>query len=242
MRRPLTLYTALVLHLLRVVPRVPMALGAGPAVAACFLPLALSARLEPGDATLLLRVAAVLCVLPAAFALDDPAANTTATLPFPSTVRRLLRLALVCAPLAVLWTACAFLLKAAMHPVDRVALPLPGLSLEAAALAAAMLLLAVLGLRLSSGVRGSTLAAPGGVLLPLVLALSPARPELFAVPYGESWDSSRWVWASALAVATGLTAVLLRERRPTTRRPNGTTTPTGPIPTPSGDPHEAIRP
>ncbi|TXS41105.1 hypothetical protein EAO75_40530 [Streptomyces sp. uw30] len=215
MRGPLTLHTALVPHLVRVLPRVTMALGAGPALAVCALPSALSTHPEPGNAALLLRVAAVLCVVPVAFALDDPAATTTAALPYPLAVRRLLRLALLCVPLAVIWTTCGFLLTAAMNPDDRVALPLAGLSLEAAGLAATTVLLSVVGLRLSDGGRGSTLAAPGSVLLPLVLALSPARERLFPVPYGTSWDASRWAWASALAVAAGLTALLLREHRPT---------------------------
>ncbi|MER7379379.1 hypothetical protein [Streptomyces lanatus] len=189
-----------------------MALGTATPLAVAVLPLALSTHLAPGDAALLLRVAAVLCVFPVAFALDDPAADTTATVPFPATVRRLLRLALVCVPSAMTWTTCALLLRAAMHPYDRIALPLPGLALEAAALATATILLSALGLRRSGGERGSALAAPGSVLLPLALALSPAREQLFAVPYGESWHASRWLWASALTVAAGLTAVLLQER------------------------------
>ncbi|MFF6982180.1 hypothetical protein ACFZAV_31865 [Streptomyces sp. NPDC008343] len=243
MRGPLTPYTALVPHLVRVLPRVSMALGAGPALTVCVLPLALSTQLEPGDAALLLRVAAVLCVVPVAFALDDPAANTTATVPYPPAVRRLLRLVLLCAPLAMIWTACGFLLKLAMHPDDRVALPIAGLAPEAAALGAAAILLSALGLRITDGVRGSTLAAPGSVLLPLVLVLSPAREQLFAVPYGDTWASSRWAWASALAVAAGVAAVLLRQPRLTRHhRSSLTHTAPGPSPSPSGDPHEAIRP
>jgi hypothetical protein len=221
---------------------VPMALGGGPALVVAVLPLALSTRLEAGDAALLLRVAAVLCTLPVAFALDDPAAGLTATLPLPLAVRRLQRLALVCTPLAVVWTACAFMLRAAMHPEDRVALPVAGLSLEAAALGAATVLLSVLGLRLSGGERGSALAAPGSVLLLLVLVLSPARTELFAVPYGESWDTSRWAWATVLAVAAGMTAVLLRGQRLTRHRSFGAHTSSGSIPSTSGDPHDALRP
>ncbi|MFE9022041.1 hypothetical protein ACFYNL_26260 [Streptomyces sp. NPDC007808] len=241
MRDALTLHTAVVPHLLRVVPRMPLALGAGPALAICALPLVLSTGLQPSDAALLLRISAVLCVVPAAFALDDPAATTTAALPFPQAVRRSLRLALLCVPLAVIWTACGLLLKAAMNPDDRVALPLAELCLEALALGAATILLAVLGLRLSGGERGSTLAAPGSVLLPLVLVLSPGRERLFAVPHSASWDASRWVWASALVVTAAITAVLLREQRPTGqhRHSAGHDAPDSSL---SGDPHEAIRP
>ncbi|MFG2132793.1 hypothetical protein ACGFNV_34045 [Streptomyces sp. NPDC048751] len=229
MRNPLTLHTALLPHLLRLVPRAPMALGGGTAFLLCALPLAVSTHLEPGDAALLLRLAAVLCTAAAAFALDDPAARTTATQPLPLEVRRSLRLALTLAPLAAIWTAGGILLRAALNPDDRVALPLAGLSLEAAALGAATILLTALGLRLSRGERGSTLAAPGGVLLPLLLVLSPARSQLFAVPPAESWTSSRWVWATALTVAVGTAAVLLRERPLGTRRASAAhTAPTAP--------------
>ncbi|QNP72253.1 hypothetical protein IAG44_24445 [Streptomyces roseirectus] len=213
MRHALTLPTAIGPHLLRLAPRLPLALGAGPALVVAVLPLALAAHPGQGDAALLLRVTTVLCALPVAFALDDPAANTTAALPFPPALRRALRLALACAPMAVTWTACAFLLRAALHPYDRAALPLPGLALEAAGLTAAAVALVGLGLRLTGGERGSTLAAPGSTLLLLVLTLSPARAELFAVPYGESWTSSRWTWAAGLALGAGLAAALLREGR-----------------------------
>jgi hypothetical protein len=242
-RGRLTLISALVPHLLRTLPRTPMVLGSALAVVACSLPLVVSAHPAPGDAALLLRVAAVLCTVPAAFALDDPAARTTAVLPMSLAVRRVLRLTLTLAPLAVAWTACGFLLRAALHPDERVAWSVPGLALEAAALGAATVMLAALGLRISAVGRGSLLAAPGSVLLPLVLTLTPARAVLFAVPYAEGWESSRWGWAAVLVTSTSVTAALLREHRPTSRR--SSTRPTRPgsaQSAPSGESREAIHP
>lgn len=244
MRSSLTLRSAAVPHLLRLLPRLPMLLGGSLALVLCALPLILSTHPAPGDAALLLRVAAVMCTVPTAFALDDPAARTTATLPFPLVIRRLLRLTLTLAPLAVLWLACGFLLLAALQPGDRIALPLAGLALEAAALGTATIMLAALGLRLSAGERGSTLAAPGSVLLPLVLVLTPARAELFVVPLAEGWASSRWVWGLALTVTAGATAALLREHRPVRRRlPHSTSpSPESTPSAPSGEPREPIHP
>ncbi|MET8982011.1 hypothetical protein ABZX85_41100 [Streptomyces sp. NPDC004539] len=204
-------------HLIRLAPTTPMALAAGPALALAAVPSALSLHLQPVVAALLLRVVTTLCVLPVAFALDDPGARTTAVLPFPVTPRRLLRLVPVCVPLAAAWTVCALLLRAAVPSDDRAALPLAGLCLEAAALGSAAVLLAALGLRLTGGERGSALAAPGSVLLPLALLLGPARPWLFAVPHGEFWEASRRGWASALIALTVLAAVFLGERRASAR-------------------------
>ncbi|WP_050371119.1 hypothetical protein [Streptomyces acidiscabies] len=211
MRHRLTphLVLHLVPHLLRLAPRLPLALCAGAALAVAALPSALSLHLEPGVAALLLRLTAALCALPVAFALDDPGARITATLPYPVALRRLLRLVPVCAAVAVTWTVCAVLLRGAAYPDG---LPLPGFFLETAVLASAVMLLAALGLRITGGERGSALAAPGSVLLLIVLALSPARPRLFALPYGESWDASRRVWTFALVALVVLSGVLLRER------------------------------
>ncbi|MEX3101394.1 hypothetical protein [Streptomyces sp. ST1015] len=200
----------LVPYLLRLAPRLPLALCAGAALAVAALPPALSLRLEPGIAALLLRMTAVLCALPVAFALDDPGARITATLPYPVVLRRLLRLVPVCAAVAVTWAVCAVLLRGAAYPDG---LPLAGFFLETAVLVSGAVLLAALGLRVTGGERGSAFAAPGSVLLLLVLALSPARPQLFAPPYGEAWDASRRVWASALVVLVALSGVLLREGR-----------------------------
>ncbi|RNG18170.1 hypothetical protein [Streptomyces botrytidirepellens] len=243
MRGQLTLIRALVPHLLRTLPRTPMVLGSALAVVVCSLPLAVSTHPAPGDAALLLRVAAVLCTVPAAFALDDPAARTTAVLPVSLAARRVLRLTLTLAPLAVAWTVCGFLLRPALRPDERVAWSVPGLALEAAALGAATVMVAALGLRLSAAGRGSLLAAPSSVLLPLVLTLTPARSVLFAAPYAEGWDSSRRGWAVALVTTAGVTAVLLREGRPTTRRSSTRhTRPGSPQPAPSGESREAIHP
>nr|WP_112475224.1 hypothetical protein [Streptomyces sp. ST1020] len=200
----------LVPYLLRLAPRLPLALCAGAALAVAALPPALSLRLEPGIAALLLRMTAVLCALPVAFALDDPGARITATLPYPVVLRRLLRLVPVCAAVAVTWAVCAVLLRGAAYPDG---LPLAGFFLETAVLVSGAVLLAALGLRVTGGERGSAFAAPGSVLLLLVLALSPARPQLFAPPYGEAWDASRRVWASAVVVLVALSGVLLREGR-----------------------------
>ncbi|MCM2388920.1 hypothetical protein [Streptomyces albipurpureus] len=242
MRSPLILQTALLPYLFRMAPHLPVAVGGGTALVVCALPLILAKSLELGEATLLLRMASVLCAVPLALALDDPAHRTTATLPFSLTVRRLLRLALALLPLATIWAVCGALLSAVLNPGNLVGLPLAGLSLEAATLAVVAVLLSALGLRLSKGERGSTVAAPGSVLLPLFLVLSPARSDLFATPYTQAWASSRWIWAVLLAAAASSAAALLRERRLTTQRVSATRHAPHPTPSPSGDHHEAKHP
>ncbi|MER5495262.1 hypothetical protein [Streptomyces sp. NPDC002490] len=154
-----------------------------------------------------------MCAVPLAFALDDPAAGTTATLPFPRTLRRLLRLALVLVPLAALWTGCGLLLGHALDPAAGPGL-VAGLSPEAGALAAVTVLSAAFGLRLGGGERGSPPALPCAVLLAPALALSPVGAGAFAVPDGASWAASRWLWTLALVVTAGAAGALLGEQRP----------------------------
>ncbi|MGW1147814.1 hypothetical protein ACWD6I_22805 [Streptomyces sp. NPDC002454] len=213
MRGTLTLCAALVPHLLRAAPRTPLACAAVLTLATGALPLLLGARFGPEEAASALRWAAVVCAVPLAFALDDPAAGTTATLPFPRTLRRLLRLALVLVPLAVLWTGCGLLLGHALGPAAGPGL-VAGLSPEAGALAAVTVLSAAFGLRLGGGERGSPPALPCAVLLAPALALSPVGARAFAVPDGASWAASRWLWTLALVVTAGAAGALLGEQRP----------------------------
>ena len=163
-------------HLLRLTPALQMSVLGGLALVLCAVPFTLSLHPLPADAATLLRVAAVPCTIAVAFALDDPAARITATVPLPLLWRRLLRLTLTLAPLAAVWTVCGLLLRAARNPPSasdcrcrawqlrprrwrwaRPCWPRPDSA--------------------PAGERSSGLAAPAGVLLPLILVVTPFRSD-----------------------------------------------------------------
>lgn len=177
------------------------------------VPAAVSGGLRLSDAVLLIRAGAVLLAVGAAFVLDDSAAATTEVTPVPRWLPRTLRAGVAVVSAAVIWAGVLVLGARAVGPDERDLLPWAGLTLEAAGLLAVVLALAALGVRLTAGTGGGTLAAPGAVLVVLLAALAPLPEGLqpFAQPLSKAWDSSRGVWAVLLVVAALAVVALIRE-------------------------------
>jgi hypothetical protein len=189
----------LIRPLLRTLPLAPLA-----AAGACGL---LVVHLE-GDLLLRLRAAAVALCLGAAFALDDPAAQTTAAAPTPLLFRRLLRLALVLTFVAVLWAS----LIAYADDAPR------ALALELAAMLAFGLAASALAFRFAPDGRGGL--AGGSALLVFLAAAGLALPDrwtLFASAPGDpGWTTSHGRWA--LVLAFGLLVLVHASLDPGRRR------------------------
>lgn len=176
----------LVRSLLRTVPLVPLA-----AAAACG---ALALSLE-GDVVFLLRLAAVALCTGAAFALDDPAAVTTASTPTPLLFRRLLRVALMAPLVVAIW---ALLLAYAGESVRT------ALTLELAAMLAVTLAVAALATPHMADGRGGLAAGPALLALMAVAALAvPGRWTLLAKAGDPRWAASHVRWGFVLALAVG---------------------------------------
>lgn len=146
-----------------------------------------------GDRVVLLRLAAVALCVAAAFALDDPAAETTAAAPAPLLFRRALRLALVLPLVGVAWA----LLLGAGGPV-----PEGGLTLELAAMLAFALAASAWAAAYVADGRGGLAAAP--VLLVALAAAAIALPErwtLFAGAADPRWTAAHARWTAVLVLA-----------------------------------------
>ncbi|BCB88762.1 hypothetical protein [Phytohabitans suffuscus] len=95
-------------------------------------------------------------------------------------------------------------------------LPLPGLTLEAAALAAVALGLAAARLRGAPDSDAGVLAAPAVLVLALAATLLPAGWALFVTPDDPHWAAAHDRWAVLLAAS--LAAVLWAGREPSRAR------------------------
>jgi hypothetical protein len=157
----------------------------------------------PGELVTALRMAAVLLGVGVAFALDDPAAPTTAATPTPLVLRWALRAALPLPPVAVLW-AVAFAIA------DRPGLPVPALTLELVTVLALAHVLSAATQLLTGAPAGGGAAA--GLLLGLAaasLVIDPLRGPW--VPYGEAtWNRVHALWLLTLLGVLLVLALLSR--------------------------------
>jgi hypothetical protein len=155
------------------------------------VPLMASLEVGPGMLVGLLRVAALCGALAVAFALDDPARETTAAVPVPRARRQALRAVLVLAPLCAWWAAVLAVARA-LSP----GLPLAAVSLEAAGLWALALCMAGAALRFTGAAEPG--AAVAGVVLAVFVAAQviPLRHYAPFVPPGDSrWREAHRLWA-----------------------------------------------
>ncbi|WP_339130237.1 ABC transporter [Streptomyces sp. f51] len=162
----------------------------------------------------LLRASALAFALGLAFLLDDPARNTTATVPVRRPVRTGLRLGLVVPFTAACWTAALFLIPSGGRP------PEGAITLEAAAITVLALASALVAVRCSEAGEPGIAISAGlvGAFFAAALLL-PERWELFVAASDPHWDDAHRRWAGVLVVALLAGAFSLAEplrRRRTT--------------------------
>lgn len=155
-----------------------------------------------------LRLAAIAICVGAAFALDDAAATTIASVPTPLLARRGLRVGLALVPLAVLWALVGWLSDAGSWAV----------SLELAAILALTLAAAAIAAQIRGDGRGGVAAGPALVgLLASAYLLLPARWGLFpGGPEDPLWAPAHQRWVFVLIA--GALGVLWASRDPAVAR------------------------
>jgi len=179
-------------------------IAAGPALS--------GARLEAGDLGDLLRLAALCAATGLAFAFDDPARPTLVAVPVPAWRAAAVRAAAALVAFAAWWAAAVAAVYAAPGPAG---LPLAGLSVEAAAVAALSLAAAAVAVRFAARGIGGPLAAPAALAVALAVVLAPLRPPM-RVPAdtaGPTWAVVHHRWAALLAVLVVTTVVAVTAPR-----------------------------
>jgi hypothetical protein len=195
----------------------PFLAAAGLGLAIVVVPAVSSVTLANHNLVTLLRVAAVCGALGAAFLLDDPAARSIATAPAGRLLRLAVRAGLALPAVAAWWAAAVAITVAGAGPdLPAATLRLGGTTLEAAAMLAVALGLAVVAGRDAADGVGSTVAGVGLLLLMAGVAVLPERAALFVVPDDPRWRAVHGWWALVLAVAVA--AAIWTGREPLTRR------------------------
>ncbi len=139
----------------------------------------------------LLRATALTFALGLAFLLDDPARETTASVPTARPVRQALRVAVVAPFLAPAWTVAVLLVPGEIRP------PVGDVTLEAAGTFVLALAAAAVAVRFNEAPEpGQAVAAAvltSAVVVPLAL---PGRWAMFVAVRDERWAASheRWAW------------------------------------------------
>ncbi|MDQ4064584.1 MAG: hypothetical protein M3161_00880, partial [Actinomycetota bacterium] len=149
---------------------------------------------------LVLRVAALLVCIGAAFALDDATEDTLSHVPTPLLLRRLLRVALLLPLVGATW----FLVVGFAGDVPQREggpLPIGDLTLEAATLLAIALVAACIGARLTSDRLGGIAAAPILLALVALTMFLPADYRLIVSTGDPRWDDVHETWRWILIVA-----------------------------------------
>lgn len=178
------------------------ALSWGPPVAAVVaglgivaVPVLAGAKLDASGLTTLLRLTAVCGALGGAFLLDDPAARVIAGTPTPRLLRQALRVAAALPLFAAGWWAATAIAGGR-------ALPIGGLTVEAATLlAVALSVTAVWTRHEHSGAAGPAAATTTLALAALGAVVS---DSVFPSPDDPGWDQIHLGWAAVLAIALGV--------------------------------------
>jgi hypothetical protein len=215
LRRQLRLVPALLVPTARAVGWVPSLAAFALSVGLLALAVRPGLALPPADLVRWVRLAMIVAALGYAFLLDDPSEPTTEAVAGSLLLRRALRVALLLPATAAWWVAVVWRVRA-VHPGVR--LPVAALTLEAAALLAATVVLAAAGSRLAPERRGGVVAAPAVLALASVAFLLPARVALFPPPGTAAWDGAHRRWAVLLCLA--LSAFALASRDPARRLPS----------------------
>lgn len=159
---------------------------------------------------LVLRVAALLICMGAAFVLDDPTEETLGHVPAPLLLRRGLRVALLVPLLAVAWLGL-LQLAGDVSPKDGGPLPVGDLTVEVATLFVIALCAACVGERLTSDRLGGIAAAPIVLGLVAVAWLLPGDYKvILGSPRDLRWDDVHEWWRGALIGSSILFAWLNR--------------------------------
>jgi hypothetical protein len=194
----------------------PFLAAAGLGLAVVAVPAAGSVVLTGHDLVTLMRIAALCGALGATFLLDDPATRSLAAVPAGRALRYAVRAGLALPALAAWWAAVlAITVAGTGEEFPTAGLRLPGTTLEAAAILALALGLAVLAGRGADG-TGSTAAGAGLLLLTTGIALLPERAALFVVPDDPRWRTVHGWWA--LLLATAVVTSVCAAREPLSRR------------------------
>jgi hypothetical protein len=149
---------------------------------------------------LVLRVAALLVCMGAAFVLDDATEDTISHLPSPLLLRRALRVALLLPLVAATWFLLVYL-AGDVAPRDGGPMPVGDITLEAATLLATALAAACIGARVTSDRLGGVAAAP--ILLAVIAAalFLPGNYKLIVSVGDPRWANVHDTWRMALTVA-----------------------------------------
>ncbi|MFC5006832.1 hypothetical protein ACFPIJ_54615 [Dactylosporangium cerinum] len=208
---------AVVLPTLRATRQAPLlgAMAAGLAIVT--VPAALSVTLSPDNLATLLRLGVACAAVGLAFLFDDPAKPTTATAPAPAWHGLAIRTTVATVAMALWWAGAIAVTVAGAQEGTGDHLPLPGLTLEAAALAAVAVAAAVVAWRFTPRGVVSPAAAPVVLVVVAALAFAPRWLSVFVSVTSPDWDAAHHRLAVLLAccLAAALAAATLR---PTTRR------------------------
>ena len=151
-----------------------------------------------GYRLLVLRVAALLICMGAAFVLDDPTEETLGHVPTPLVLRRGLRIALLLPLLAVAWFGLVQL-AGDVAPKDGGPLPVGDLTVEVTTLLVVALCAACIGARLASDRLGGIAAAPILLGLVAVAMLLPGDQKMILGSPGDfRWEDAHQWWRGAL--------------------------------------------
>jgi hypothetical protein len=163
---------------------------------------------DPGSLMLHLRLGAVLLCAGAAYVVDDPAARTLAYSPTPLLGRRAFRVTGAVVVAGATWGALLVDVRGAAGPGGW---PPASLTLQAAALLAAALSMAVLASRVAPDGRGGVAGSAAVLVLALVSVALPGRWSPF--PFAEMGWSNR----PAVLLAGGMVAFLWASLDPARR-------------------------
>jgi hypothetical protein len=149
---------------------------------------------------LVLRVAALLVCMGAAFILDDATEDTISHLPSPLLLRRALRVALLLPLVAATWFLLVYL-AGDVAPRDGGPMPVGDITLEAATLLATALAAACIGARVTSDRLGGVAAAPILLAVIAVALFLPGNYKLIISVGDPRWANVHDTWRMALTVA-----------------------------------------
>jgi hypothetical protein len=193
----------------------PFVAATGFSLTVVAVPSATTVPLGTDVLTNLLRGSAVCGGLGLAFLFDDPAARSIETVPITRVLRHAVRVGIVVPAVGTWWAALLLIAKAGAEDGLGPAIPLRGVTLEAAAIFAIAFGLAAVGARGAPDGIASTLAAPGLLILAAAMTLLPRRTGLFVGAHDAAWASAHQRWALVLAAA--LVGMLLASREPSPR-------------------------
>lgn len=209
----------------RAARRKPFLAAVGVGFAIIAVTSAMSVSLGPDDLITLLRLAAVCAGVGVVFLLDDPAKPTTATTPAPAGLTTAVRVVVALLAASVWWAGTLAVTVAGAQDGVGAQIPLRGVTIEAATIVAAALVLAVFGWRSADRGIGSTFAGPA-LLVTLATVMLLAGRQVLAQTTDPRWASIHRGWAVSLgtllvAVVLGVTAPHapeIRLGRPALRR------------------------